>query len=63
MTTEPWEEALEDALFKATPAQVLTILFKIRGWLCGFCTTCGEYNDTCGGKRGCDCPYKGEWDG
>lgn len=58
----PWEEALEDALAAANPQQVLQILYKIRGWTCGYCVTCGVWNDTCGGKRGCDCEYKGSWD-
>jgi hypothetical protein len=36
---EPWEEALEDALAVATPAEVLTILRKIKGWLVGLSMT------------------------
>ena len=61
-TQDPWEIALEDALAKSTPSEILIILRKIKGWLCGYCVTCGVWNDTCGGKRGCDCEYKGEWD-
>ena len=61
MPQEPWEIALEDALCAASPAEVLVILRKLKGWLCGYCVTCGTWNDTCGGKRGCDCPNKGEW--
>jgi hypothetical protein len=60
---ETWEEALEDALTTSTPAEVLTILRKIKGWLVGYCVTCGVWNDTCGAKRGCNCGYKGEWYG
>ena len=59
---EPWEEALEDALCAATPDKVLSILLKIKSWTYGYCTTCGTWNDTQGGKAGCNCPDKGEWD-
>ena len=62
MPQAPWEIALEDALCAASPAEVLVILRKIKGWTCGYCVTCGTWNDTCGGKRGCDCPNKGDWD-
>jgi RNA polymerase-binding transcription factor DksA len=55
MSQEKWEEELEHALAEATPAEVLKILSKIEGWTYNFCKTCGEYNDTCGGKRGCKC--------
>jgi len=58
---EKWEEELELALAKASPTEVLNILQKLEGWLAGFCVKCGTYNDMCGGKRGCQCPYKSEW--
>jgi hypothetical protein len=57
---EKWEIELEDALGAATPEQVLVIMRKIKGWLCWYCITCGAWNNMCGGRRGCDCPNKGE---
>lgn len=62
MIQEPWEVLLEDALATASPEEVLSILRKIKGWTAGYCITCGQYNDTCGGKMGCKCAVKGEWD-
>ena len=59
--TELWETALEDALTDSTPEGVLVILQKLDGWLVGYCITCGTYNDTCGGKVGCNCSNKGSW--
>lgn len=61
MAQEKWEEELEDALAKASPAEVLIILQKIKSWTVGYCITCGSYNDTCGGSRKCNCPEKGDW--
>jgi len=60
---EPWEIELEDALAKASPQEVLTILRKIKGWVHGYCVTCGTWNNTHGGgaRHNCNCQYKGEW--
>ena len=57
---EKWEEELEDALAIATPEQVLIIFHKIKGWLVGYCMTCGVYSDSHKG-RDCGCLNKGEW--
>ena len=56
-----WEEKLEDALCDAAPEGVLDILRRIKMWTYGYCVTCGVWNDTNGGKRGCKCEVKGEW--
>lgn len=58
---EKWEEELEDALHAATPQGVLRILALIKSWICGYCITCGVWNDVSGGRRGCKCPNKGDW--
>lgn len=57
----PWEETLEDALADATPAEVLVILDKIKMWTFGYCVTCGTWNNMQGGRAGCSCLHKGEW--
>jgi hypothetical protein len=57
----PWEIALEDALAAATPKQVVVILRRIKGWLVGYCETCGAYTDPLKNNK-CSCPNKGFWD-
>lgn len=57
----PWEIALEDALAAATPEQVVRILHRIKGWLVGYCETCGVYTDFHKRKSACNCPNKGLW--
>jgi hypothetical protein len=61
MVRDQWEVELEDALLYASPVQVLTIIAKVKGWLVGYCETCGVWNDVCGGKSGCECEWRGEW--
>lgn len=57
----PWEIELEDALSEATPEQVVIILSRIKGWLVGYCETCGVYTDLHKRKSFCTCPNKGSW--
>lgn len=57
----PWEAALEDALGCATPEQVVVILRRIKGWLVGYCETCGVYADQHKCRSKCSCPDKGFW--
>ena len=60
MKSEKWEIELEDALCKASPEKVLDILAKLKGWLVGFCETCGVYSPGFE-KINCNCEYKGKW--
>ena len=58
-----WEIELEDALCAATPADVLTILRKIKMWIAGYCITCGKCNDMDAEPKHCNCLNKGDWYG
>lgn len=51
-----WGNALDAALAKATPEEVLDIMEKIKGWLHGFCRKCGAFTNEYNGNQGCDCP-------
>jgi hypothetical protein len=57
-----WELQLEEDLANATSKEVLDIIRTVKSWLVGYCESCGEYTDVCGGRVGCDCLSKGEWD-
>ena len=40
---EPWEAALEDKLTGSSPAEVLSVMGKVRGWFANYCQKCGAY--------------------
>lgn len=50
-----WECALEDALCKASPEEIVHILQKVRGWTGGYCPECGHYDD---GHKGRYCEHQ-----
>lgn len=58
---QAWELELERALAQASPQEVLKIMWKIKGWLRGFCITCGEYSYSDRGHFGCNCSDRGDW--
>jgi len=51
---EPWEEALEDKLCASSPAEVLSVIRSVCGWIADYCAACGKYADFHKG-RVCPC--------